>query len=212
MCFQCCLDHTDYVKHFCMNCMKVNIVSKWMKYDETRKSAIQRFAMEYIANNINVTTTTQIHSQDNLSIPSYVMVKFAEVFVEIMKRQWPQRWSNLYDELTAVMRKSSSQFYTGVMIFEFLLQEITDDSSSSRLAESRRHDLQSVALPSLLHRRRSTARETCSSASFSTPCATTPATTAMAGAISWSAFVSSPSARRWFSPSHSLTSSCWRAR
>ena len=179
-----------------MNCMKVNIVSKWMKYDETRKSAIQRFAMEYIANNINVTTTTQIHSQDNLSIPSYVMVKFAEVFVEIMKRQWPQRWSNLYDELTAVMRKSSSQFYTGVMIFE----------------ESRRHDLQSVASSSLLHHRRSTARETCSSASFSTPCATTPATTAMAGAISWSAFVSSPSARHWFSPSHSLTPSCWRAR
>lgn len=195
-----------------MNCMKVNIVSKWMKYDETRKSAIQRFVMEYITNNINVVIYQSLHSQDNLNIPSYVMVKFAEVFVEIMKRQWPQRWGNLYDDLTAVMRKSSSQFFTGVMIFEFLLQEITDDSSSSRLAESRRHDLQSVSLPSLLHRRRSTARETCSFALCSTQCATTPATTVMAVAISWNAFVSLLSARRWSYYPPKITPSSSKAR
>lgn len=79
------------------------------------------------------------------------MVKFAEVFVEVMKRQWPQYWGSLYDDITNVMRKSSSQFYTGVMIFEFLLQEITDDSANSRLTESRRHDLQSVRVCSRAH-------------------------------------------------------------
>lgn len=77
----------------------------------------------------------------------YVITKFAEVFVELMKREWPQYWGSLYDELKNNMRKSGSQFVTGIIIFEYLLQEMNDKSVESRLTESRRNDLRQVFSP-----------------------------------------------------------------
>ena len=61
-----------------------------------------------------------------------------------MKREWPQRWGSLYDELKNDMRQSGSQFVTGVLIFEYLLQEMNDKSTESRLTASRRQDLRQV--------------------------------------------------------------------
>lgn len=61
-----------------------------------------------------------------------------------MKREWPQHWGSLYDELKNNMRQSGSQFVTGVLIFEFLLQDMNDKSVESRLTESRRKDLRQV--------------------------------------------------------------------
>lgn len=74
----------------------------------------------------------------------YVITKYAEVFVELMKREWPQHWGSLYDELKNCMRNSGSQFVTGVLIFEFLLQDVNDKSVESRLTDSRRKDLRNV--------------------------------------------------------------------
>ena len=74
----------------------------------------------------------------------YVISKFAEVFVELMKREWPHHWTSVYDQLKNAMRNSGSQFYTGVLIFQYLLQDINDKSVDSRLTERRRADLRSV--------------------------------------------------------------------
>lgn len=48
------LAHTDFVKHFCFNCLKTNIVAKWKIYSQDRKSRIMEFAVTYIKNFINV--------------------------------------------------------------------------------------------------------------------------------------------------------------
>ena len=61
-----------------------------------------------------------------------------------MKRECPQRWRSLYHELKNDMRQSGSQFVTGVLIFEYLLQEMNDKSTESRLTASRRQDLRQV--------------------------------------------------------------------
>ena len=67
--------------------------------------------------------------------------KFAEVFVELMKRLWPQYWPKAYELVKQAMRSSIRQFQTGEMIFTILLQEISDKEENSRLSIERRKDL-----------------------------------------------------------------------
>lgn len=70
--------------------------------------------------------------------------KFAEVYAELIKREWPQTWPNMYDDLKKSMRSSCTQFITGVRIFQFFLQDLNSEGADDRLTKERRSNLKKV--------------------------------------------------------------------
>jgi singapore isolate B (sub-type 7) whole genome shotgun sequence assembly, scaffold_7 len=73
-----------------------------------------------------------------------VHTKFAEVYAELIKREWPQAWPNMYDDLKKSMRSSCTQFITGVRIFQYFLQDLNSEGADDRLTKGRRSDLKAV--------------------------------------------------------------------
>ena len=76
----------------------------------------------------------------------YFYSKFSVFFAELMKREWPQKWQQVYEVIKKSMRSSLTQFLIGEIIFKTLLQEICDTSSGSHLSDLRRKDLREVFL------------------------------------------------------------------
>ena len=70
--------------------------------------------------------------------------KFAEVYAELIKREWPQTWPSMYDDIKKSMRSSCTQFITGVRVFQYFLQDLNSEGADDRLTKERRSDLITV--------------------------------------------------------------------
>lgn len=68
------------------------------------------------------------------------------MFAELIKREWPQKWPDMYDELKKAMRSSCTQFITGVRIFQYFLQDVNSEGTDDRLTKDRRQNLKNVLL------------------------------------------------------------------
>ena len=75
---------------------------------------------------------------------NFVHTKFAEVYAELIKREWPQTWPSMYDDIKKSMRSSCTQFITGVRVFQYFLQDLNSEGADDRLTKERRSDLITV--------------------------------------------------------------------
>ncbi|KAK8799060.1 hypothetical protein WA171_005811 [Blastocystis sp. BT1] len=122
--------HTLFIRHFCLNTLKGIIISRWNRLTTDEKAYVKKLVCDYM----NEGTTDA----------NFVHTKFAEVYAELIKREWPQAWPNMYDDLKKSMRSSCTQFITGVRIFQYFLQDLNSEGADDRLTKGRRSDLKAA--------------------------------------------------------------------
>ena len=67
-------------------------------------------------------------TQGVLEEPNYSKEKLAEVIVEVMKREWPQKWANLLPKMIEEGRKEATQCHLCLLVLKSLAEDLLNFS------------------------------------------------------------------------------------
>lgn len=117
LCIQCSvylsLHGSDLVRHFGLQLMEYCVKYKWYEIDQSQKISIKDVTMSLLQS-CEDDFAQHIHLRDALS----------RVIVEMMKREWPQHWPDLFPELYNIAAKGHIQAETVLLIFLRFIEDI----------------------------------------------------------------------------------------
>ena len=97
--------HANYeLAHFGLHLVTGVIRFRWNSMDVETKNRIKNMLMQLIANNESAT-------------PNFYKNNLCLTFLELVKREWPQNWPMLLDELFQLSQKSTEQKHVVFTIF-----------------------------------------------------------------------------------------------
>eukprot|EP01133_Synstelium_polycarpum_P002453 gene2453-2789_t len=123
----------EIVKHYGLHIIENLVKNQWVNASDSEKDAVK-----------------------NEMLAIFIKEKLVTVIVEIVKRDWPQRWSGLLDSLVTISKIGEPQTELVLLTFGKLPHEIIFDSSStnmSALSDQRKKDLMNginMAITSLM--------------------------------------------------------------
>ncbi|KAG0711248.1 Exportin-5 [Chionoecetes opilio] len=122
-------DREPVVRHLGLQLLEHAIKYKWNDLSVQQKVYIKENSMQFVAEG----------TLDLLSEHLYVKDKVSRLVVEMMKREWPQQWPGLLEELHLLSKRGPTQ--TELVLFVFL--RIAEDVATLQNLESnqRRRDL-----------------------------------------------------------------------
>ncbi|KAK8789972.1 hypothetical protein WA158_006752 [Blastocystis sp. Blastoise] len=124
--------HTDPIRHFALSTLRNTIIAQWdTTYTEQQKNEMKMFLIYYFKELIKPLDQE----------PLYIRGKYADIVCEVIKREWPQKWTNFHTEIIQLMRQDIQHFSMGATIFERLCSETADTGFDSRLTAKRRSEL-----------------------------------------------------------------------
>ncbi|KAH0557989.1 exportin-5 [Cotesia glomerata] len=106
-------DRSSVVRHFGLQLMEHCIKYRWPQISQPEKVVIKETAMKLLAEGVE-TTQEETHIKDALS----------RVIVEMIKREWPQQWSSLLDELSLACTHGESQTEVVLLVFLRLVEDV----------------------------------------------------------------------------------------
>lgn len=106
-------DRSSVVRHFGLQLMEHCIKYRWPQISQPEKVVIKETAMKLLAEGVE-TAQEETHIKDALS----------RVIVEMIKREWPQQWSSLLDELSLACTRGESQTEVVLLVFLRLVEDV----------------------------------------------------------------------------------------
>ncbi|KYQ96880.1 armadillo-like helical domain-containing protein [Tieghemostelium lacteum] len=125
------IQYNDYVKHFALHLIENIIKFKWYSSVESDKELLK-------SEILNLMSGFQPNEQ------KFIREKMVTIIVEIIKRDWPQKWINLLESLIVISKTSDTQTEMVLAIFRQLPHDIIFESTSTttnNLTDQRRKDL-----------------------------------------------------------------------
>ncbi|KAF2070652.1 hypothetical protein CYY_008030 [Polysphondylium violaceum] len=131
----------DITKHYGLHIIEILVKNRWYNASDNERELVKKEILDLVA---RVPGTEQ----------KFIREKLVTILVEIIKRDWPQRWINLLGSLVDIAKISDTQAELVLLTFGQLPHDIIfeNTSSSNLLSEQRRKDLMAginVAVSSL---------------------------------------------------------------
>jgi exportin-5 len=122
--------------HFGLQLIMHTIKFRWNDYNEQIKSEIKNRLMGII---INLDT----NERNMVRGPAYVKNSMCLVIIELVKREWPQNWPTLINDLFEIATKSNEHKKLIFVIFKYIAEEFIESESSSvsQMPTQRRKDI-----------------------------------------------------------------------
>ncbi|KAG8236610.1 hypothetical protein J437_LFUL017051 [Ladona fulva] len=119
LCAQCGLylarkENSHIIRHFGLQLMEHCIKYKWNSISQAEKIFIKENAMRLLERGTEPLLQEQAHIKDALS----------RVIVEMIKREWPQQWPGLLQELNAICHIGESQTELVLLVFLRLVEDV----------------------------------------------------------------------------------------
>ncbi|EGG15791.1 armadillo-like helical domain-containing protein [Cavenderia fasciculata] len=126
----------DIAKHYGLHVIENLVKNRWNQASDSEKESVKKEILQIVA---NISPKEQ----------RFIKEKMVTVIVEIVKRDWPQRWSNLLESLVQISQLGDSQAELVLLTFGKLPSEIiveggsgtTSSAASSSLPDQRKKDL-----------------------------------------------------------------------
>jgi exportin-5 len=110
---------------------------KWNDFDERLKSEIKSQVM-----NIIINLDSQSSGKQTRPRPIYLKNAMCLVIIELIKREWPQNWLTLINDLFDISNKSMEHKRFIFIILKYIAEEFIDcESSISQMPPQRRKDI-----------------------------------------------------------------------
>ncbi|CAH2256592.1 exportin-5 isoform X3 [Pelobates cultripes] len=116
------------VRHFGLQVLEHVIKFRWNNMSSEDKLCLKYSVMELISNGMNTVLEEEAHIKD----------VFARIIVEMIKREWPQNWPDMLNELEALTKQGEVQ--TELVMF-ILLRLAEDVVTFHTLPPQRRRDI-----------------------------------------------------------------------
>ncbi|EFA77728.1 hypothetical protein PPL_12340 [Heterostelium album PN500] len=129
----------EIVRHFGLHIIENLVKNQWVNASENDKQSVKNEILGFISK-------VQVNEQ------KFIKEKMVTVIVEIVKRDWPQRWANLLDSLVQISSLGETQAEVVLLTMGQLPHEIIFDSTSNNmiaLSEQRKKDLMAGTLQTL---------------------------------------------------------------
>lgn len=121
------------VTYFGLQLIMHTIKFRWNNFTPEIKFEIKKQLMGIIIN---------LESNPNAKGPYYVKNCMCLVIIELIKREWPQNWPNLFNDLYEIGGKSFEHKKLIFVIFKYMAEEfIESESTISQLPTQRRKDI-----------------------------------------------------------------------
>ncbi|CAF0737343.1 unnamed protein product [Brachionus calyciflorus] len=122
------------LSHFGLQLITHTIKFKWNDFNDQMKSEIKNRLMSIIIN---------LDDNQNIKGPSYLKNSMCLVIIELIKREWPQNWPNLMNELFEISNKSIEHKKLIFIILKYISEEFIDADSTQTLSipTQRRKDI-----------------------------------------------------------------------
>eukprot|EP01132_Coremiostelium_polycephalum_P008052 gene8052-9906_t len=120
----------DIVKHFALHIIENLVKNKWYNATEQEKELLKNEILNLMSRAINE--------------QKFIKEKIVTIVVEIIKREWPQRWNNLLDRLIQISNLGEVQSELVLLTFGLLPHDIIFESTTTTtnsLSDQRRKDL-----------------------------------------------------------------------
>ncbi|KAN0014960.1 hypothetical protein ACTFIU_001281 [Dictyostelium citrinum] len=122
--------NNDILKHFALHIIETLVKNKWYESNDQERELIKKEILELMR---------RISSNE----PKFIKEKLVTILVDVIKRDWPQRWMNLLTSLIEISKISDTQTELVLSTFGLLPHDIIFDSGSTSqvLSDQRRKDL-----------------------------------------------------------------------
>ncbi|XP_046847872.1 exportin-5-like [Xenia sp. Carnegie-2017] len=120
------------VKHFGLQLIHHGIRVNWNNMTHKEKNDLKSLALKHIKTN----------PVSLLDEPTYLKDAIAKYAVEIMKREWPQNWPDVINQLGDIAQQGPSQLFTVLRTLLFLAEDVTN--ADGDLPSERRKDMMSA--------------------------------------------------------------------
>nr|QOW64975.1 hypothetical protein [Lymnaea stagnalis] len=121
-------NNSAYVRHFGLQVVEHCIKYRWQEIGQAEKSDLKKNALELVDKGTKDILEEAQHIKDGVS----------RVLVELMKREWPQLWDNLFTDFTVLCQNGETQTE---LILQTLLRLTEDVVRFQNLPHSRRREL-----------------------------------------------------------------------
>ncbi|OQR95927.1 exportin-5, partial [Thraustotheca clavata] len=121
--------HANHHRHFALHVLEIWLRTHW-------KSISQEDIVSYRTSLLTVVASYL--SQDE---PSYIKEKIVRVLADIAKRQFPQRWPDLLDQLMQLWQLGSVQVEIVMLLFRSIAEDCVSSSFNSTIPPTRRKDI-----------------------------------------------------------------------
>jgi exportin-5 len=132
-----CTSDSFELGHFGLQLISDLIKFKWKDLDPSLKLDVKNKLMYLITN------LSRKSIQSNLvEYPLYFKNTLCLTFLELIKREWPQNWPQLLNELAEVSRKSVDQKILVFIIYKFIVEEFISNENPNLPAQRRKDIIQ----------------------------------------------------------------------
>ena len=121
LCAQCGLylvqkypNRSSVIRHFGLQLMEHCIKYRWTQISQTEKVFIKENAMKLLREGTDPYTQDESHIKDALS----------RIVVEMIKREWPQQWPTMLEELSDACTRGESQTEVVLLVFLRLVEDV----------------------------------------------------------------------------------------
>jgi hypothetical protein len=121
----------DLIRHFALHVLEHTLKTRWNTFDANAMEGMRNCFLDLMANKMRDMSTEK----------HFVKEKLAKLVSEVVKRQFPQRWTNLWEQLQQVWAVGDTQ----IELVCIVLRSVAEDCSSSdfnlALPADRRRDI-----------------------------------------------------------------------
>ncbi|KAH9505184.1 Exportin-5 [Bulinus truncatus] len=121
-------DHSAFVRHFGLQVVEHYIKYRWQEAGQTDKSDLKMSILKFV----------DLGTKDILEEEQHIKDGVSRILVELMKREWPQLWENLFTDFTVVCQNGATQTE---LVLLTLLRLTEDVVRFQNLPQARRRSL-----------------------------------------------------------------------
>ncbi|GIY22636.1 exportin-5 [Caerostris darwini] len=116
------------IRHCGFQLIENYIKLHWIKINDEEKAWIKNTAMQILASGTGPVLEEEVYVKDGMS----------KIIVELIKREWPQQWTSLLDELHHICKMGDAQTELVLLIFSRLVEDIVQFQN---IPEKRRREI-----------------------------------------------------------------------
>ncbi|EGC39753.1 hypothetical protein DICPUDRAFT_147419 [Dictyostelium purpureum] len=121
--------NNNIVKHYALHIIETLVKTRWYEATDQEREIIKKEILEMMS---------RISAQEQ----KFIKEKLVTIIVEVIKRDWPQRWMNLLSSLIEISAISDTQTELVLLTFGQLPHDIIEGSATTNvLSDQRRKDL-----------------------------------------------------------------------
>ncbi|CAG5130696.1 unnamed protein product [Candidula unifasciata] len=121
-------EHSAVVRHFGLQVVEHCIKYRWHEFGDEEKSELKINALKLVDQGTKDILEEEQHIKDGVS----------RILVELMKREWPQLWKNLFIDFNALCQNGETQTE---LVLQTLLRLSEDVVKFQNMPQARRRDL-----------------------------------------------------------------------